>query len=70
MNAKKKYPDQIHYSKNIPGDSGNYDWAVSFDFSQGYVGINQIQNGNKAEDRVLLSAKQVEALIAFWQQHS
>lgn len=49
----------IQYSADIEGDRGNCDLKVRFDLSEGYLGISQ------SEDRVLLSPKQVEGLVAF-----
>jgi len=51
-----------YYSHDIKGERGNYEWSARFDFTDGYVGINQ--DGNETQ-RVLLSPKQVKALIAF-----
>lgn len=51
------------YSDKIEGTRGNYAWPVKFDFTDGFVGIDQYRNGEM--DRVLLSQVQVRELIAF-----
>lgn len=51
------------YSPAIPGNEGNHEWPVEFDWTDGYIGIVQPQDGRL--DRVLLSPAQVKALVAF-----
>lgn len=51
------------YSKTIPGSPGNYNWNVSFDETDGFIGITQMQG--KECERVLLNKHQVRALIEF-----
>ena len=51
------------YSEKIEGTSGNYAWPVKFDFTDGFVGIDQYKDGDT--DRVLLSPAQGRELIAF-----
>lgn len=55
----KRKKDLTYYSKEIAGTSRNHGWSASFDFTDGYIGINQ------SKDRVLLSPAQFNALIAF-----
>ena len=55
--------DETEYSLKIEGTRGNYDWSVQFDITNGFVGIDQITDGEI--DRVLLSPTQVKELIAF-----
>jgi hypothetical protein len=50
------------YSEKIPGDAGNYKWAVKFDRRNGYLGITQYDD---ALDRVLLSPGQIAELRKF-----
>jgi hypothetical protein len=52
------------YSTKIEGTWGNYKWPVSFDISNGFVGINQYE-GETIKDRILLLPLQVQELIAF-----
>jgi len=52
------------YSTKIEGTWGNYNWPVSFDISNGFVGINQYE-GETIKDRILLSPLQVQEFIAF-----
>lgn len=52
------------YSKKIQGEPGNYGWAVRFDKTGGFVGINQYEKDD-LKDRILLSPKQVKKLISF-----
>ena len=47
------------YSAEIKGARGNYNWSVSFDKTNGYIGI--LQTG----DHVLLSPAQFKALVKF-----
>lgn len=54
---------QYIYSEPVPGDAGNYKWAVRFDNIDGYIGINQTSNGTL--NRVLLSRRQIKALMKF-----
>lgn len=49
------------YSGEIPGDRGNYNWAVLFDSTNGYIGISQ--RADDRPERVLLSPRQFKALI-------
>lgn len=51
------------YSEKIAGATGNYDWPVEFDATDGFVGISQ--HTHKGIDRVLLSPAQLDELIAF-----
>lgn len=53
------------YSVQIDGDKGNYGWAVRFDLSRGYLGINQYIFESDSDSRVLLSPKQVDGLLKF-----
>ena len=53
-----------YYSPDIQGDEGNYNQSVRFDKTGGYVGISQYET-DILKDRVLLTPKQVEALIKF-----
>jgi len=55
---------RIYYSDKIDGDEGNYRWAVTYDRSDGYIGITQTEDGN-VKDRVLLSPAQVKKLTEF-----
>jgi hypothetical protein len=58
---------RTYYSDVIEGASGNYNWPVTYDMSDGYLGITQTEGG-KVKDRVLLSPKQVKELIEFSQR--
>lgn len=55
---------ETKYSDKIPGDRGNYKWSVQLDLTDGYLGITQF-DGDEVKERVLLSPKQVEALLDF-----
>lgn len=59
--------ERIDYSPTLPGERGNYDWPVRFDMGgTGYLGISQFEDTDGGtKDRVLLSPKQVKALLAF-----
>jgi hypothetical protein len=57
-----------HYSEKIEGHPSNYRWAVRFDVSNGFLGINQFKD-DKVQDRVLLSPDQVRALVKFYNAH-
>jgi len=54
------------YSQCIKGTARNYNWSVSFDDTDGYVGINQLE-GERVKDRILLSPAQVKAMTKFVQ---
>lgn len=56
--------DDTVYSDEIKGTRSNYHWPVRFELSGGYLGISQTKDDRSIE-RVLLSPKQVKALIAF-----
>lgn len=57
---------KTRYSLDIEGDKGNYHAAVRFDYTNGYIGIDQWITGRNATcDRVLLTPVQVQELIAF-----
>lgn len=51
------------YSRKVEGDAANYHNACTFDLTDGYLGITEVQPGRKTIERVLLSPKQVDALI-------
>lgn len=53
------------YSDKIQGNPTNYDWPVSFDKTDGYVGITQLETDGSVKDRVLLSPKQMTELLRF-----
>ena len=55
--------EKTQYTKQIPGDAGNFGWPVRFDNTRGYVGISQ-RVGDRIE-RVLLSPGQFAELVAF-----
>ena len=52
------------YSGVVNGDAQNHKLPVRFDVTDGYVGISQY-DGTLVADRVLLSPKQVQALVQF-----
>lgn len=52
------------YSEKIKGARGNYGWLARFDITNGYLGITQFE-GEKVNDRVLLSPAQVQELLDF-----
>ena len=60
--------DEIRYSDKIKGDSGNYNWQIRLDADRGYLGITQWIDGGEIE-RVLLSPKQLDALLAFLREN-
>lgn len=51
------------YSDAVEGETGNWDWRVKFDITDGYIGITQWNDDSS--DRVLLSPRQVQALKRF-----
>ena len=53
------------YSQEVPGDEHNHGFICRFDVTDGYVGISQSDDGKRWSDRVLLSPKQLRALIRF-----
>jgi hypothetical protein len=55
--------EQIRYSTKIPGNHRNHGWAVRFDYSDKYVGIDQYVEGGI--DRVLLTPAQAQELVNF-----
>jgi hypothetical protein len=67
--------DETFYSDLVPGERGNYRWPARFDVSDGYLGINSYYGPEETtegalKDRVLLSPKQVRALIEFYAAHA
>lgn len=52
------------YSDTIYGDRGNFEWPSRFDWTGGYLGITQTEDG-AVKDRVLLSPEQVKELMDF-----
>lgn len=57
--------ERTHYSDEIKGERRNYNWTATFDWTTGgFLGITQ-KDGGDVKDRVLLSPKQVEELLAF-----
>jgi len=52
------------YSKEIPGETRNYNKPVRFDLTDGFLGISQ-EDGANVRDRVLLSPAQVRELLSF-----
>lgn len=65
MAKRKSKPSrgEIIYSEDIGGDLRNHRLPVKFDWSDGYFGITQKEG--KTIDRVLLSPRQIRALIEF-----
>lgn len=59
----KPEKDRTYYSPQVKGDDRNYRWDSSFDYTDGYIGINQTSNGKL--ERILLLPAQVKSLIAF-----
>lgn len=58
--------DTTKYSERVKGDRGNFEQAVRFDVTRGYVGITQLDiDGVTVNDRVLLSPAQFKALVSF-----
>lgn len=55
---------KTYYSEKIKGTRRNYDWAVGFDLTDGFLGITQF-DGETVKDRVLLSPAQVRELLNF-----
>lgn len=51
------------YSDKVQGDAGNFNWAVRFDVTDGYVGISQW--GDSGCERILLSPAQIKVLFEF-----
>lgn len=51
------------YSKQIPGDDGNYKLSARFDKNGSYLGISQWKPDGL--ERVLLSAAQTRELLKF-----
>jgi len=60
MKPKKEI---TYYSPEVKGAVGNYNWSARYDYTDGFIGINQ--DGNDGLERVLLSPNQVRKLIAF-----
>lgn len=56
------------YSETVEGRRGNYHWPAKFDLADGYLGVTQKKNDLPME-RVLLSPKQVKALLAFLREN-
>ena len=65
VRVKRARDGNYRYSKEFAGDGGNYKWPVSFDVTQTYIGINQKDEDGRISNRVLLSADQYKALVAF-----
>lgn len=55
---------RTHYSEEIKGARGNYNFPVRYDLTDGYLGITQKESGT-VMDRVLLSPRQVEEMTKF-----
>jgi hypothetical protein len=55
------------YSAKFPGVRANFGQPVRFDLTAGFLGITQwdAPDAKTVRDRVLLSRKQVDALLAF-----
>lgn len=58
---------RTYYSEEIKGDRRNYGWPVTYDVTDGHLGVTQTENG-KVRDRVLLSPAQAKALVKFVEQ--
>lgn len=63
---------RTHYSPDVPGATGNYNWPVRFDRTRGYVGITQWdpKDPNRVTDRILLSPEQQKQLLNFLNRRS
>lgn len=68
--SKRSQPQITVYSDDVPGQCGNYGWAARFDWTGGYVGIDQWSPRGTNTERVLLSPNQVRALLAFVEKNN
>lgn len=57
------------YSKEVPGCKGNYGWTAQFDITDGFLRIVQ-KDGPDIKEAVLLSPRQVKAMLAFLEAQS
>lgn len=62
--------ERTHYSDEIPGARGNYNWPVTYDLTGGFLGITQKDENGKVKDRILLSPKQAQELTRFLARQS
>ena len=61
--------NEIEYSEKIAGVAANYDWPVRFDDHDGFLGVTQFdEDGETANNRILLSPGQAAALISFYRK--
>jgi len=51
------------YSDDVEGDDGNFNQAVRFDITDGYIGITQSEIHDV--QRVLLTPRQVKKMLIF-----
>jgi hypothetical protein len=61
--GEKMKSGTTEYSAEIEGTTGNYNYPVRFDITDGFLGVDQTKDGQI--ERVLLSPQQVKELIAF-----
>lgn len=67
--AKAKESGITYYSDKVAGAKANYDRAIRYDYTDGFVGITAFE-GAKVVDRVLLSPIQVGRLLEFLKEQS
>lgn len=53
------------YSERVEGDHWNWEKTVRFDATDGYIGITSFDDDGHVIQRVLLTPKQIKALIRF-----
>ncbi len=58
---------RTRYSRTFKGCKANYKWPVSFDVTDGFLGISQKSFGGMTE-RILLSPSQYKALLQFMRE--
>lgn len=69
MTAKAQRQEITEYSERIEGDRWNWDKAMRFDVTDGYVGITSFDDDGHVIQRVLLTPQQIKALIRFVKDH-
>lgn len=59
-----------NYSAHVPGEVRNHHRPLRFDYTDGFIGIQEYEPGGQIGERVLLSPKQWRELLKFVQSHS
>lgn len=61
-----KETGRTYYSERFDGNDRNYHLTLELDYTDGFLGLSQTEEGSShVRDRILLSPQQVKLMLAF-----